>query len=410
MNWAIKHGAIALAGCVVGISGTAQAQSVSSTARVLGVDDREYRTEGIQVGAIRILPSIQGSVVYDSNVYADPAGELSDTVFSIAPQLTAAYATENFDFNLLANLRAVRFAKLKEENSESAEIEGKAGWMPGLGNRVTVSGGFSRLAEDRGEPEALNNPASGPRITQVLFGRLQYRRERGRLLFDASAEARNFNALAARDLGRDFTAYTGQTTVGMRLGGSVYGTVTGFVSRRDFKAGIATIGVNRDATTYGGRVGFEVDSGGLLEGRANAGVFRFEPDDASLSPHSGLSVDASLTYRPRRRTAITLDMFSGDVATFRLGAQSRSDTRVGVSIQQEARHNLFGSAGFAWRQTRFRGTGITERSAIASGEVEWLVNRHVALSANAIYSKRTSDDPTEPFERWRTGITLRLRG
>src|SRR3546814_8261422 len=82
------------------------------------------------------------------------------------------------------------------------------------------------------------------------------------------------------------------------------------------------------------------DLGGKLRGELNVGVFRFDPKDRTLKPYTGLQFAAAMSYAIRPRTAITLDAFRGDVATVRTGALARTDTRIGIGVQQEVRHNL----------------------------------------------------------------------
>lgn len=395
---------------ILGAASPALAQSYSTIAPSVGIEDPEFRVEGVTVGPIRVYPTIQATALYDSNVYATPDNERDDLVFIASPRITATYISGALKFDALANLDIVRFASLTTEDSEAFDTEARVVWQPSVGQRLSADAGFSRLVENRGDPEALNNINRGPRITNVTFGELQYRMDRGRWLLDTSAEVRKFNALSSSDDARDFTSYSAQAAFGMRVGGAVYGTLTGFVSQRDFRLGGTPLRPDRDSLTYGARLGFEVARIGLLEGRASAGVFRFEPESPLIQAHTGFSASASLTYRPRERTALVLNAFSGDVATFRLGAQSRSDTRVGLVLQQEVRHNLFGSAGLTWRQSKFRGNSITERTYIAAGDLEYLMSRNTSLLGSITFSKRTSADPSEPFERARFGLTLRLRG
>src|SRR3546814_7841793 len=73
--------------------------------------------------------------------------------------------------------------------------------------------------------------------------------------------------------------------------------------------------------------------------RSNVGVFRFDPKDRTLKPYTGLQFAAAMSYAIRPRTAITLDAFRGDVATVRTGALARTDTRIGIGVQQEVRQD-----------------------------------------------------------------------
>src|SRR3546814_2282336 len=93
-----------------------------------------------------------------------------------------------------------------------------------------------------------------------------------------------------------------------------------------------------------------------------------------------------MSYAIRPRTAITLDAFRGDVATVRTGALARTDTRIGIGVQQEVRHNLLFNAGLSWRQTDYRGTSDqTQRIWGGNVEAEYLLNSHLSIAAMGWY-------------------------
>ena len=401
--------ALPLIATMLGFATPALAQSPSTVAPSVGEEEPVYDEMGLTLGSVKLFPSLEAGVSYDSNIYAEKTGKKDDAIFTIIPEVNARYQSSALTLTGRANASIRRFASVTRENSVGAVAETKAVWEPSLANRFIVGGGWNRLIENRGDPEARQLTTKGPRRTDLLFGNLEYRRESGKLMFDAKGAVNRYNVLARSESDRDFTAYLGQMVLGYRLNGSTFATVTGFVSRRDARLAVDSAGINRDATTYGGRVGVQIDPGGLIEGTAGVGVFRLDPSDSALPGRTGVSVEASLTYRPARRTAIIAEAFRGDVATFRIGALSRTDTRFGVSVQQEIRHNLFGQLGGSWREARFYGSGIHERTAVAQGGVELLISRAMAVSANASYAKRTSNDPIKPFERFQGGVQLRVR-
>ena len=147
----------------------------------------------------------------------------------------------------------------------------------------------------------------------------------------------------------------------------------------------------------------------MIEGRAQIGMFRLNPADPLQNNRSGISADISLTVRPQQRTAITISAFSGDVATFRLGAVAREDTNLILGVQQEIRHNFYGSLGLALRRSKFLGSGDVEKTIGPRAEVEWLANKTLSLAAYANFNHRTSNVAIDEFDRFRAGVTVRLR-
>ena len=371
--------------------------------------DPEYQVRPIPVGPFRIEPSLAVDAIYDSNVLADPVNEIDDVEVLVRPALAAAIGDQNTRMRIQSYYQASRFLDLTTENSDVFGITMESLWSPRTGNVFTAGAGFQRIAEDRGDPEAREAAALGPRLTDTIYSTLGFRKEDGRILLDVDGEIREFNALDDIDRERDFVSYAGRATVGLRIGGSMYATAGGFVNRRDFRLEATPAEPNRDSVTYGGRLGVRWIGEGPIQGSAAVGAFRYEPDDGTLGARTGLSIAANVSALPTRRLAIVLDAFRGDVATYRQGASARTDTRFAVSVQQEIRHNFFARYGASWRRTNFVGSGISEEAYGPNFALEWLVNRNVSLVADAGYRKRESDDPIKEFERFRAGLSLRLR-
>jgi hypothetical protein len=183
-----------------------------------------------------------------------------------------------------------------------------------------------------------------------------------------------------------------------------------YVNRRDFDQAVDFTGVDRDATTYGFLVGGRRELTGRLRGRLGVGVFRSEPADASLSPFSGFSASGDLTWTPRARTVVSVTAFSGDVATVRSGASGRTDTRLSVKVEQEARHNLLLRGGVSYLRTRFRGiSGQTQSTYSADVEAEYLINRHVSAFSSLAYVKRRAQRVVDRFDRSVFMLGVRFR-
>src|SRR5690606_4356753 len=194
-----------------------------------------------------------------------------------------------------------------------------------------------------------------------------------------------------------------------RLSPMLDGYAQVYVNQRDFRLRAPTTDASRDGRTIGGLVGVQVNPGGKLRGEIGAGVFRYKPESSLFRSFSGFALEGALIYSLRPRTALILDVFSGDVATVRNGASGRIDRSARLTVQQEIRHNLIASAALRYRQTRYR--GIDSRLNTFSGDldVEYLLNRHLALALTGQYSKRTGGSAPDRFDRTRIGVALRMR-
>lgn len=384
------------------------AQSLPDTAPSIPRDDPEFETTPARIGPFDVSASVEATGYYDSNLYARQDDEIDDIVFEVSPSFRAVHEAGPVQLGFGAQSRLRRHVDQTAEDSEAARFFGDFSWSPMEQERLSVGIAFERAIEDRGDPEARDVLAPGPRELDIWTGEAQYRRARGKVLVDLRARAAKFDALSPIDDDRDFTSYSGSATLGMRIAGSVFMTATGFANRREFRLGLDPLGLERDSTTIGGRLGVDIAPGGLFEGSLSAGIFRFQPDEPTFDDRTGLSLAANLVYRPQQRTALIFTGSNGDVATFRNGATGRTDTRLSMTWQQEIRHNLYSSLSAGYRSSRFRGTGIEEDTIVAKGEVEYLLNRHMSFVVDASYGDRTSDILSDEFDRFRAGVGVRL--
>ncbi|WP_336974654.1 outer membrane beta-barrel protein [Sphingobium aromaticiconvertens] len=387
----------------------ALAQQTDRPASVLDLVAQEYQPIGIRLGNIRIDPELDARIEYDSNIYAEATDKDDDWKTVISPRLTGTYDAGTVKMTARAAGTFRRFFSFKRENSSAGLADLKLGWQPNEGTSIQGTGGWERAIEDRGDPEARNFQTIGPRRIDVLHGTLNVAHEMGRLGFDAEAAARRLDHVSSIDAERDHAVYSGSARLRYRLSGLVSIFGQGFVNRRDFRLATDTSGINRDATTYGGRGGVAIDPGGTLRGDFGVGVFRFDPSDPTLKGRTGLSVEGSMTFQPTQRIAFTLDAFQGDVATLRAGAIARTDSRLQIGMQSEARHNLRWSLAAFYRRTNFVGTPVKERTIGGLFEAEYLINRLFSVAATVRYGDRSSDDPTESYTRLRGGVELRVR-
>lgn len=386
----------------------ASAQSAVDEIGLLNPLVREYRPIGVRFGDLTVYPDLDIGIQHDSNIYAEPDDEKDDRIVNVIPRVTAELQRGTWQFRGLGQLHARRYLKYDSENSTGAILEGDARFSPSEGQTFRGALSFRRVIEDRGDPEAQDNPTSGPRRLNVFRGELGYRRDVGVWFFGLNGTAAKNENLAERDVFRDYLSLAGQASIGRKVGGLTFATVTAFANRRKFDREFDETGFQRDATTFGARAGVQINSGGIFEGGASLGLFRFNADDARIDDYTGISAAADLIYRPTQRTAILADVFRGNVATFRGGAVSRTDTRLRLSAQQEVRHNFFGRAAVFTNESKFRGSGVKERTTGVSGELEYLLTRYMSVAGGIRASRRNSDRNEDDFERFRANAELRF--
>ncbi len=385
----------------------AHAQVIERTAPALEeVDD--FQPIGFRMGQITFQPSAELGLVYDNNIFAAPNNEQSDFRVVFSPRLVVTHQGETLRVRGTAQAEVNRYFDLTAEDNVAGLTRLDTVLRISEADQIRTDAYWQRVVEDRGDPEAQNILGSGRRLLDAYNGEIEYSHSGNRLGFSLLAGFTKFDYRAAIDSERDHDTVRLAGRIGYRVSARTSVYVRPFYSARDFRLATDISGVDRDSNTYGARAGVEIDPGGLVRGRIAVGVFRFNPDDPVLQARTGLSVQGSLLYEPSERTVVSAEVFRGDVATFRAGATSREDTRITLGLQQEIRHNLRWQSAVFYRRTNFVNGG-DEDTIGAFGELEYRLNRFLAIAATARYSSRSSSRPFDEFDRFRGGIELRVR-
>jgi hypothetical protein len=400
--------ALATLSLAVLASSPAAAQELDRAAPLIEAP-KEYSATPIQVGAAAMLLGVDLRGEYLDNIYALPEDRIGDFRLTAFPWTSLTLDKDRYRIAARAQAAVRRYAEHTTENSVAGLLTTNGLWRLSQADTLSFNSAIARAVQDRGAPESQRNPALSPRKSNVLTGDLGYRHVGGRIVLTTRAAAIRNNALGRIDRERDFTQWSLQARAGVRASGTYQFFGEGFVTRRIFDVGTNLSGINRDSRTIAGRGGVEIDPGGLVRGEASIGLFRFNPDDSSLDSRVGVSASASLIYQPRERLAFTLDAFNGDVATVLNGAQQRTDTRVRFGIQQEIFHNLRWQGGVAYLRTKYNGNPATERTFGGIAEVEYLVNRRVAVALQGRHGNRNSTDRLDEFRANSIGLELRLQ-
>ena len=130
------------------------AESASQTAPLVSDGLKEYEPTGIDLGGVRVLPTVQYILYGDDNVYAAPTAKQGDAVFNVLAGLDARHRVRDLEFRGLATTNIRRYFDLSSENSESATVEGAINWQPRQAENLNFTGGWYRTVEDRGDPRS----------------------------------------------------------------------------------------------------------------------------------------------------------------------------------------------------------------------------------------------------------------
>ena len=386
----------------------AHAQDLDPAGPAQGTPGGLFEPTPLTLGSATLRIGGSARLEYDSNIYAQAFGEKDDFRLQVRPYNDLLRKGRAREVTARAEGDIRKYFQYQKEDAVGGRIAAGLNWNPSAADRLNVAASWQHLIEDRGEPEGNTLPNIGPRELNLVDGDLSYLHQGSRIGFLARATGARMRYTRAIDEERDLDAVGGLARVMMRVSALTSLFVEGVAAHRDFRRAPAPGQFDRDASTYGARVGIAIDPGGTLRGDAAVGVYRLDAKDKRIESQTRMSVQIGLTYAPRPRTAITLDGFVGNVATYRTGVQSREDMRFRLGINQEIRHNLRGQLGILYRRSKYFGVDDTDKLYGVTGELEYALNRRVAIAATARFSKRDSSVPLDEFDRIRGGLELRV--
>jgi hypothetical protein len=369
-----------------------------------------YEPRPILIGKTAITIQVDVSTLYDSNVYATSTKPRADVIAVVRPRLEIDHNSATLRLHAEAYGQVREHTNIRRESAASFGGAALAELIPGAKQSLSFATRFDRAIESRADPETRRNLNEPPRRIDIWGADLGYslRGAQIGLTFNGGYQQLFYRDVLERD--RNLRIYRGSANIAWKPSAPISIFIEGFATRRDFITNVDASGVNRDATTLGVLAGVRREVSGKLRGRIGFGVFRFDPDDPALSGFTGFAANGELTWSPRPRTALTLNVARGDVATVRSGATNRTDTQISFRLDQEARHNFLLEAEISWLGTQYRGiVPRSQRTLQVRAEARYLINRVLAPFIAVGIARRDADLTQDRFTRATVELGVRIR-
>jgi hypothetical protein len=387
----------------------ANAQSSDEPSGPAALPRPGYDRAAIRMGPTALRLDFDLSALYDSNVYATHDAVRDDMVLHAGFRAGISDDRANRQLHGEAYVERNQHVDVGRETSTSFGALLRAKVQAAREQDFTGTLRYDRAIESRSDPEARASTTLSPRKIDIFAAEGAYGYHPSRLGFDLSGAVRSYDFLDPNEHDRDMRSYQGSFRVSWRFTAPLSLFIEPYAARRDFVTRVDLSGVNRDATTAGALFGVSHNATAAITGRIGVGFFRFMPDAATLRPFTGFAANGEITWSPRRRTAITATIFSGDVATVRAGATGRHDTNLNLRVDQEAYHNLLLNAALSWTQAKYRNAASADRNTLAlQAGATYLVNSTVSLFGQATIAHRTAPFDINSFNRRTVSIGIRF--
>lgn len=386
------------------------AQSQPRPSSPLDLPRPGYEPRPILIGKTAVRIQLDMSALYDTNVYATSKNPVDDLVAVARPRIEIDHNSTTVQVHGDAYGQVRQYMSVGRESSTSFGAGASVSVVPGSKQTVMFATRYDRAIESRTDPETRRDTNEPPRKIDILGSDLSYSLRGAQIGLNLNGGYQQFFYRDVRERDRNLRIYRGSASVAWKPSAPISIFIEGFATRRDFITSFDVNGINRDATTFGALAGVSRDVSSKLRGRIGVGVFRFDPDDATLQGFTGFAANGELTWSPRPRTAVTGRIQRGDVATVRSGATNRTDTLISLSIDQEVRHNFLLQGEALWLKTEYRGSLARDQNTLQlRGEARYLVNRVLAPFIAVGFARRGADLVTDRFTRATVELGVRIR-
>jgi hypothetical protein len=374
----------------------------------------QYDAVGIRRGSFFIYPAFSLAELYDSNIFASPTDKKQDFITILSPEFAIRSNWRRHQLNFGARADIAFYKSHYKENYQDA-----VGLVNGRydisGNTYVFAGGeFGYRHEDRGSPD----DAGGKLPTKFWVAQLTLGGQHtfGRFTVRLSNQLRflDFKDVPAAGVGlidnddRDRREWEGVLRLTYRVNPrlSVFGQITGdYIRYNDrFDSG----GLQRDNKGFEAEGGVSIEITGRLVGEVFAGWSRRTYRDPTLSPVSGPSGGASLTWTPTGLTTVTGTVVRTIEESTQTGASSFFSTNFRLSVDHELRRNVLLNGFGSYQFDDYNGISRFDRWIRAGLGATVLVNRNVNLFGGYEFTHAISNFQGEGFVRHL--VILRIKG
>jgi len=392
----------AAAAVLVGLPIAASAQDVGSSFsrdKNTSVKQRprpDYEAKGQQMGGFTLYPRATIDLIADDNIYAVAAGETSDTIWRVKPELALRSNWSRHALGLYASSTISRYADQSTENSEQYTVSGNGRLDVARGAYLAGNAEYSSLIEPRTaptSPSAAAEPVSYTVSTLGLTGVKEFNRLRATGKFDAKTfdydDGRNIGGgiLSQRFRNRD------ETAAGLKVEYAASPDTALFVSAvrntRDYVAN--TPADNRDSDGYVLGVGANFDLSQAIRGEIEAGYMKQSYDNALFADIDGASARGRIEWFPTELTTLGLTGSRGIEESTATGSQGFVSNNLGASIDHELMRNLLLSAQVGFGKDEYEGVDRSDKRRTFNASGTYLLNRNVGLILGYSYLKQESE-------------------
>jgi hypothetical protein len=388
---------------------------------VLQTSRPDYDAQGQHLGSFVLLPTLDVTETYSSNVYAATTDAKKDFFTTVTPVVSL---NSSWDRNFLgATLGGEidRYAQFVSENISNFNslVSGRYDILQGV--YISANGGFQLLHEPRGSPNAVNGEF--PTEYHVGRGELSFVKDNaviGLKLDGSITHFDYFNVPAAGspqstilETDRDRTEYDIVAEATYELAPHYRAVLRASGNDRDYDQKYDPGHFQRSSTGYEVDAGVALNIASKVDGEFYIGYLDQSFDDPRFTDAGGLGFGANLLWNVDGVTSVRANLSRSVEETIVIEASSFIQTALSVSVEHEFRQNILASVGFNYAHQAYQDFGRVDDIYGFNIEGRYLLTRNLATSLDVGYTSKVSnaigDAQLSPYNQAIVALRLRLQ-
>lgn len=377
--------------------------------------DESFQPKGIEMGSFLLLPQLEVSEVYNSNIYATSDNPKNDLITHITPEVRLRSRFPVHALNILARLDQSVFQKHGDDTHLDGVFmaDGRYDFTKQWEANATAE--VNQYYEDRGTP----NAAAGkkPTRTRSASTSLQSKARMGNLTLtgDVDVAHRDFadvetsTGTKINNDDRDLT----ETSLTARAGYEFYAgysvVVEGSQNWRRYDDKVDDNGYQRSSDGQRLRAGIGVDISELLRGDFLIGYQSQNYNDRRLNDPKGFSISSKFNWTPSRLTVVVPSLERTVQETTVFGSSSIVRTAGSVLVRHEVQRNLVLTAIGSVAHDNFRTNPRSDWTYDTRLRGTWALSPEYYVGGELGYRKRNSSIDTADFQQYVVALRFGLR-
>jgi len=388
-----------------------------------------YEALGLSLGAFQAWPKISARVGTDDNIYGSTVRKQSDTIVSLAPELTLNSTWSRHSLDAYVRGTMNRYSDFDTEDNED--------FAAGFNGRIDISrqsnltGGFGH--SNMVEPRTASNTAQSakdPIQYATDTANVAAMKEFNRLKVSGRYDWMKYNyddgrsaagvVLEQDDRDRTVTKVTGRADYAISPDTALF--IQASADKRDYRLAKPAVTVARDSDGVEILAGANFELGATARGEIGAGYIKQSYNDASFKDIDGMGARAQVEWFPTQLTTVTVSAARTVEDAAIPGSSGYLSTNYSAMVDHELLRNVILSGQVSYGLDDYRGTikptplkirdlDREDKRVAAGVSATYLLNHHAGVTVGYTYSEQKSSglDKAFDFKVNKVGATLTLQ-